>query len=641
MSSTPPDSDRPREERERRDRIAAPHAPGSLDDRRTAEGFEIQDLAVAYAGVSGVTPVVGGVSLRARPGRITGVAGESGSGKTTAVLSAIAYLPPGARRLGGAVRLHGQSILDLEPVVLRRLWASEISYVAQDAGAALNPARRIGSQLEEILTCDRGLTRDAARCRATELLGAVRMPDPSGARRRYPHEFSGGQLQRIAIAMALAPEPRLIIFDEPTTGLDVTTAAEVIAMLSELIRERQLAAIYISHDLALLAAIADDLVVFYAGEVVESGPTPDVIAGPRHPYTRALLDALPSVRRALRPQGIPGFPPGRVVVDHCGFASRCSYVEARCRGEHPALVAVQPGRLVRCVRARELGPLPSGAASILQPAQERQGGPLLEVAGLVCEYGHGAGRVVAVDGVSLEVREREVVALVGESGSGKSTIGRAITGLLVPRAGTLRWRGEALPASERRTPAQHREIQIIFQNPDSSLNPRHTVGQLIGRAVALFREDVPPKARGDLIADALREVQLDPALMSRYPHQLSGGQKQRVAMARAFVARPRLVVCDEIISGQDVSVQATILELVRTMQREHETALLFISHDLAAVRSIAQYVYVLQGGRVQEHAATERLFATPAAAYTRRLLAAVLEPEASRGDGETRTHGSD
>jgi peptide/nickel transport system ATP-binding protein len=629
MYPIPPDSERPTGERVRH--TTAAHAAGVGGDQAPPEGFEIQDLAVAYAEGGGYTSVVGGVSLQARPGRITGVAGESGSGKTTAVLSAIAYLPPGARRLEGEARLDGQSIFELEPVARRRLWASAISYVAQDAGAALNPARRIGSQLEEILTCNRGLTRQAARYRATELLGAVRMPEPAGARRRYPHEFSGGQLQRIAIAMALASEPRAIIFDEPTTGLDVTTAAEVIAMLSGLIRERRLAAIYISHDLALLAAIADELVVFYAGEVVESGPTRDVIAGPRHPYTRALLDALPSVRRALRPRGIPGLPPGRVVVDDCGFASRCSYVEARCRGKHPALLAVQPERRVRCVRAPDLGPLPSAAASILQPAQVRQGVPVLEVAGLVCDYGHGAGRVIAVDGVSLEVREREVVALVGESGSGKSTIGRAITGLLVPRAGTLRWRGDALPASGRRTPAQHREIQIIFQNPDSSLNPRHTVGQLIGRAVALFREDVPAKTRGEFIANALREVQLDPALMSRYPHQLSGGQKQRVAMARAFVARPRLVICDEIISGQDVSVQATILELVRTMQREHETALLFISHDLAAVRSIAQYVYVLQGGRVQEHAATERLFAAPAAAYTRRLLAAVLEPEASRG----------
>jgi peptide/nickel transport system ATP-binding protein len=595
-----------------------------------AEGFEVRDLTVAYAGSGGLMPVVEGVNLWARPGRITGLAGESGSGKTTAALSAIAYLPAGATRLRGDAFLDGQSLLALDASARRRLWASEISYVAQDAGPALNPARRVGAQLGEILTVNGGLSRAAARRRAVELLEAVRLPDAPSALRRYPHELSGGQLQRIAIAMALASEPRVIIFDEPTTGLDVTTAAEVIAMLNALIRDRGLAAIYISHDLALLATISDELAVFYAGEVVENGPTQEVLRAPRHPYTRALLDALPSARRALRPRGIPGLPPGQVVLDHCGFTSRCSYAEPRCSQEHPALLPLAPAQFVRCLRAEALGALPSEAAPILQPTREREGALLLEAAGLVCVYGEGRGRVVAVDRVSLDVREREVVGLVGESGSGKSTIGRAIMGLVSPRAGTLQWRGEALPPHRARTAAQHREIQIIFQNPDSSLNPRHTVGELIGRAVALFRTEVPGPARRDLIADALREVQLDPGLMSRYPHQLSGGQKQRVAMARAFVARPRLVICDEIISGQDVSVQATILELVRRMQREHETALLFISHDLAAVRAIAQYVYVLQGGRVQEHAATEQLFETPAAEYTRRLLTAVLEPDAPR-----------
>jgi peptide/nickel transport system ATP-binding protein len=292
---------------------------------------------------------------------------------------------------------------------------------------------------------------------------------------------------------------------------------------------------------------------------------------------------------------------------------------------------VGPDRLVRCVRASELGALPSAAARIAEPVGRRHGSPLLGVDGLVCDYGEGPGKITAVNGVSLTVHPGEVVALVGESGSGKSTIGRAVMGLLRPRAGAIRWEGLRLPPAEERTRAQHRDLQIIFQNPDSSLNPRHTVGRLMARAVSLFRDDAPRPSWPDVIAEALREVQLDPALASRYPHQLSGGQKQRVAMARAFVARPRLVVCDEIISGQDVSVQATILELVRTLQRDHGTALLFISHDLAAVRSIAQYVYVLQGGRVQEDGPTERLFRAPRAEYTRRLLGAVLEPDTEDG----------
>lgn len=596
-----------------------------------AAGFEIRELGVAYGTADVHTPVVSGATLHVRPGQITGLAGESGSGKTTAALTAIGYLPPGAVRLSGEAFLAGRPILSLNRADLRREWAANISYVAQDAAAALNPARRIGGQLEEILTVNLGLSGETVRRKAVELLEAVSLPNPEKALRRYPHEFSGGQLQRIAIAMAIASDPKLIIFDEPTTGLDVTTHAEVIGMLNRLIHGRRIAAIYISHDLALLAAISDELVIFYAGEVVESGPTKELLRAPRHPYTRALLDALPSVRRDLRPRGIAGLPPGQVVRDACGFAKRCSHAEEECSADHPPLRAVAPGRLIRCVRAEQLGALPSETAQILDRPRERVGEPVLQVDDLVCVYGRGADRIVAVDGVTLEIREREVIGLVGESGSGKSTIGRAIVGLLRPESGTIRWRGQTLPPGAQRTGAQHREIQIIFQNPDSSLNPRQTVGQLVGRAVALFRADVPKEARPEVVADALREVQVDPAMATRYPHQLSGGQKQRVAMARAFVARPRMVICDEIISGQDVSVQAAILELMRTMQRDYETTLLFISHDLAAVRSIAQYVYVLQDGRLQEEGPTERLFEAPEAAYTRRLLASVLEPEGTNG----------
>jgi peptide/nickel transport system ATP-binding protein len=575
---------------------------------------------------------VGGATFQARPGRIVGLAGESGSGKTTACLAAIGYLPPAATLLGGESVFNGNSLLDLDAKALRRLWARDIGYVGQDAAVALNPARRVGSQLTEILKVNVGMSRTEAHERALELLEAVHLPGGTRMLRRYPHELSGGQLQRVAIALAIATNPRLIIFDEPTTGLDVITQADVLRTLDELVRTRRLAAIYISHDLALLAAISDELVIFYAGEVVESGPTKVLLAAPRHPYTRALLDALPSARRALRPRGIDGLPPGRFVPDACAFSSRCPYVAVQCTSAHPDLEPLDSDRLVRCFRSGELGVLPSRAASLVGRGSERRGSVLLEIRDLVCTYGKPPEEVRAVDRVSLRIHEGEVVGLVGETGSGKSTIGRAIVGLVPPRGGTIKWAGRPLPEARARPKELFRQIQIVFQNPETSLNPRHTVGQLIERAVALFRDDVAPRQRAAIIADALREVQLDPALARRYPHQLSGGQKQRVAIARAFVVRPRLVICDEIISGLDVSVQATILELVRQMQMEHGTALLFISHDLAAVRSIAEWVYVIRDGHLEEEGPTERLFEAPTAAYTRRLLSAVFESEGTGGE---------
>ena len=482
-----------------------------------------------------------------RPGRITGLAGESGSGKTTVALTAIGYLPAGATLLGGAAVLAGRSILSLSRTDLRRSGQRhQLRGSGRGRGAQPRSRRRLASRRnpDDQPGPIKGRRSPA---RAIELLEAVSLPSPEQALRRYPHQFSGGQLQRVAIAMAIASDPKLIVFDEPTTGLDVTTHAEVIAMLNRLIRERDLAAIYISHDLALLAAISDELVILYAGEVVESGPTKELLRAPRHPYTRALLDSLPSARRNLRPRGIAGLPPGHVVPDACGFAARCPHAEPECTSEHPALRTIGPERIVRCVRAEQLGVLPSEAARLVERPRERVGDPALQIDDLVCVYGRGADRVLAVDGVSMEIREREVVGLVGESGSGKSTIGRAIVGLLRPQSGAIRWRGQPLPQGAHRSQLQHREIQIIFQNPDLSLNPRQTVGQLVGRAAALFRTDVPRASWPDLVASALREVQLDPDLMSRYPHQISGGQKQRVAMARALIARPRLVICDEII----------------------------------------------------------------------------------------------
>ena len=603
---------------------------GSEPGRATRDRFIVRDLGVGFRTESGIVPVVSGVSLEASPGKIIGVAGESGSGKTTAVLAAIGYQPPSAVHLSGEARLGDAAISTLSPEARRQLWARRISYVAQDAAGSLNPAFRIGTLLHEILEVNAKLSPEEARARARALLTAVRLPDPNAMLDRYPHQCSGGQLQRIAIAMAIACDPDVIVCDEPTTGLDVTTQAEVIQMLTELIRSQRMAAIYISHDLALLGTIADELAIFYAGEIVEIGPTAEVLREPRHPYTRRLLDAIPSARRRTTPVGLAGFPPGRVIAESCPFAPRCPWAIDVCRSAHPELLPTGHGdHLTRCHRSRELGPMrSSGAVRTLDDGRkaEQVGAALLQIRDLTCSYGRGAARVEAVRGVSLDIGAGEVVALVGESGSGKSTIGRAIVGLVPIERGEIRLDGAPLDPRGRRTPEQARAIQIIFQNPDSSLNPRHTVGTLIGRSLELFRPDIPRRERPAQIAEALAEVRLDPGLQDRYPHQLSGGQKQRVAIARAFIARPRLVICDEIVSGQDVSVQAAILELVRAMQERYQTALVFISHDLAVVRSIAQRLYVIQRGQIVESGPAEQVFERPQAAYTQALLASVLEP---------------
>jgi peptide/nickel transport system ATP-binding protein len=595
------------------------------------DDFTVHGLRVGYRTEANITPVVSDVSFTVSPGQILGVAGESGSGKTTAVLASIGYQAGSAIRLSGSAALGDTLICDLPLSERRELWSRRISYVAQEAANSLNPAFRIGTQLIEVLEVNANLTRDEARIRARELLQAVRLAQPDAMLRRYPHQCSGGQLQRVAIAIAIACDPALIICDEPTTGLDVTTQAEVVQMLVELIRSRKMAAIYISHDLALLGTVADTLAIFYAGEIVEIGATRDVLEHPQHPYTRALLSALPSARRATTPRGLPGFPPGRVVNDSCAFAARCSAVIAQCTTEHPDLqpLTTLGTHHVRCWRTGDLSQEEPDALKIpaARPPLTAQTLPLLDIQGIHCSYGRGQSRVHAVRGVTLQIAPGDVLALVGESGSGKSTIGRAIVGLLPIDSGTITFAGTRLDPNGKRSTEQTRAIQIIFQNPDSSLNPRHTVKSLIERSFELFRPDVPRNERQAAVDAVLREVRLDPAVGSRYPHQLSGGQKQRVAIARAFAAQPKLVVCDEIVSGQDVSVQASILELVRSMQEQYGTALLFISHDLAVVRSIAQHVAVIQHGRIVESGPTELVFSSPGAPYSRRLLASVMEPE--------------
>jgi peptide/nickel transport system ATP-binding protein len=580
------------------------------------------------------TPVVLDVSLRLTRGRVLGLAGESGCGKSTTALAAIGYRPPGSRVCAGTAQFNDVDLLALAPDALRRIWGRRIAYVAQNASTALNPAVTIDHQLAQPLRTHLGLRGGAVRERQLTLLDAVAIDEPASALPRFPHQFSGGQQQRLAIALAIACQPEVLILDEPTTGLDVTTQARISGLLRTLVREAGMASLYVSHDLALLGTLADEVAVMYAGQIVEKGPASTVLGRPRHPYVRALMAAVPSAHERRQVVGIPGRPPARVVVGSCAFAPRCDQVVDACWSTSVPVIPVPPDQSVRCLRPEATTARPRRTAAERATTPE-PATPLLDVEHLSCAYIDAPS--AAVRDVSFSVRRGETVGIVGESGSGKSTLLRAIAGLHPWRAGVVRFEG--LPLAKAATDRPRRvagRMPIVFQNPDSSLNPRHTVLESVRRPIRLFRDDVPPGRERDAVADLLEAVKLPGSILNRYPSQLSGGQKQRVAIARAFAARPALLLCDEITSSLDVSVQATIIELVAELSTELGTAVVFVSHDLAVVRTIATRALVMRSGEIHEEGPTERLFTSPRHAYTRDLIGAIPRlPHATREDPAT------
>lgn len=589
--------------------------------------LEVENLTVGFRHQKDVAVVVKDLSFSLREGRILGLAGESGCGKSTSVLTAIGYPIPNSVRISGTARFKGVDLLRAPISALRAMWGRDISYVAQDATQALSPLMKIDAQLAEPLRLHLGMRGVAIERRSVELLEDVGIPEPDHALHRYPHQFSGGQQQRIALAIAMACNPKILVLDEPTTGLDVTTQAQIVTLISRLVAESGMAAISISHDLALLATICHEIAIMYAGEVVESGPATDLYSTPRHPYSAALIDAVPRVEESMLVVGIPGVPPQRAAEARCAFSDRCRFTQPRCEQRHPQLVQLSRDRTVRCVRTSDLGIISSRrtptAASVNGRADDRL---LLRVSDLRCGY-RGRHGTAAVDGISIDVKYGETVALVGESGSGKSTALRAIAGIHIPDAGIIEFAGTRLPsrAVDRKRPVRRR-LQIVFQDPHSSLNPRHQVGAIILRPLQLFRSDLTSTGRRVRMLQLLADVRLDADVANRYPHQLSGGQKQRVALARAFAADPTLILCDEVVSALDVSVQASILELLVHLSAENRTSLLFVTHDLAVVHSIASHVYVMKSGRIVESGPTEQVFTSAQSPYTRALLAAVPRP---------------
>ncbi|RUW64176.1 ABC transporter ATP-binding protein [Mesorhizobium sp. M7A.F.Ca.US.008.03.1.1] len=609
---------------------------------KAENALELTDLSVAYRVAGRNRAVLRNLSLTIGQGEAYGLVGESGCGKSTVALTVVRYLPRNGSITGGAISLDDQDVMKLDAEALRRARAESVSMVYQDPGKALNPSIRVGRQLTEIFELG-GVSGQAATERAIAMLNRVRISDPTSVMQRYPHQLSGGMQQRVAIAMALANDPSMLILDEPTTGLDATVEAEVLDLIAQLRQELSASILFISHNLAVVSNMCDRVGVLYAGMLVEEGPTDVVFNDPRHPYTVALLRCLPRGGQR-KDQGrldtIPGFLPGiGVDIKGCAFADRCALADDRCRSELPPLYDLG-GRLSRCFHHDKAQALPRATPSDVAPAPKAAAAPVLRVAGLNKTYASHGHALRAVKDVSLDLRPGETLGLVGESGSGKTTFARLLLGLVPPDAGgTIELEGKALaPRLENRSDDQIKAMQIVFQNPDSALNRSHSIRHLIGRALKRLA-GLSGKALEARLNDLVRSVRLTDRHLAVKPRQLSGGLKQRVAIARAFAGDPRIVVCDEPTSALDVSVQAAILNLLADLQSKEDVSYIFISHDLAVVRYLSDKIAVLYLGRIMELGPSEDVFSGPHHPYTEALLSAVpkldqTETARIRLDGE-------
>jgi peptide/nickel transport system ATP-binding protein len=594
----------------------------------TAPALEVRDLEVDYR-VRGVwREVLRGISFTVERGGSYGLVGESGCGKSTAALAAIRYLPRNGRVRSGSIRVSGQDVLALRGPDLRRYRGEVVSMVYQNPGTALNPSIRVGKQLAEVFTA-RGTGNDEARDRSLAMLRQVQIADPASVMERYPHQLSGGMQQRVVIAMALGVDPALLILDEPTTGLDATVEAEVLDLISNLQADFHTAVLFISHNLGVIRKMCSRVGVLYAGEMVEEGGAEQVLHDPRHPYTVGLLRCIPrgGVRKDHgRLDTIPGYlPPIGADLPGCVFADRCALAEDICHAEKPESFPVGPGHISRCFFHERAQELPRAMAADLEGAGkvDRRGEPLIDIDDLGKIFRQHNVDVHALGGVSAVIWPGETLGLVGESGCGKTTFARALLGIVEPTKGSVGLDGRELaPTLAKRTREDVRALQIVFQNPDSALNRRHTVRRILRRSLKQLAH-ITGKPADERIRVLSAAVRLPDRAILQRPAQLSGGQKQRVAIARAFAGEPRLVVCDEPTSALDVSVQAAILNLLVELQTERHTAYLFISHDLGVVRYLADRIAVLYLGRLMELGTAEVVFGGPHHPYTEALLSAV------------------
>ena len=619
--------------------LAAPPPTGNAVE--TDSALEVSHLDVCFSVRGTDRQVLRDVSFEIGRQESFGLVGESGCGKSTTALAITRYLARNGRVAGGFISVNGQDVGSLSSEGLRRLRARTISMVYQEPGRALNPSIRVGRQLAEVYEIS-GVAKREAMDRAEKALGTVQISDPGRVMRAYPHQLSGGMLQRVIIAMALAAEPSLLILDEPTTALDATVEAEVLELVASLRQEFRTSVLFISHNLAVIAKMCDRVGVMYAGEIVEQGPAREIFDQPRHPYTVGLLRCVP--RRGHRKDHgrldtIPGFLPAPGTTETgCIFVARCVIATERCRLEAPPMYEVNASRMSRChyfERAPELPRTTPEEVAEQSTGQsfEHFAEPVMRLRGVSKTFGSHGEKVRALVGVDLDLFRGETLGLVGESGCGKTTLARVLMGLTPADEGSvIEMDNEPVaPTVSRRTREHLRAMQIVFQNPDSALNRRHSVRRIIGRNLTKLT-GLPRAKREERLLEIVRSVRLEERHLPLRPAQLSGGLKQRVAIARAFAGSPKVLVCDEPTSALDVSVQAAILNLLADMQSREHITFVFISHDLGVVRYLSDRIAVLYLGRVVEYGGAETVFSGTHHPYTEALLSAVPTLDGTKRD---------
>jgi peptide/nickel transport system ATP-binding protein len=613
------------------ERTPSPTAAGTDDLLR------VDNLKTYFFSEGTTVRAVDGISYSVRRGEVLGVVGESGSGKSVSGLSLMRLIdsPPG-RILDGSIEFDGQDILQLSEREMRSIRGNQISMIFQEPLTSLNPVYTIGNQMIEPLTLHQGMTSAQAWERAEEMLRLVGVPSPGERLKAYPHQLSGGMRQRVMIAMALSCNPKLLIADEPTTALDVSIQAQILELMRELQRDLGTSMIFITHDLGVVSEMCDRVNVMYGGRIVEQADVKRLFDRPTHPYTWGLLDCLPRFEDALgsRLTPIVGQPPNLAHLPAgCKFHPRCPYAWDKCFQEEPPLFDTGDGQVSRCW-LYEKGQ-PGTNARVIQEREitetvEKDKAPLLEVRGLQTYFPIRRGLlqrkiadVQAVDGIDLDVLRGETVGLVGESGCGKSTAGRTIIRLIDPTAGSIVYDGTDISTlSEKQVRPFRRRMQIVFQDPFSSLNPRRTVGSIIGQPLQIHglanRNNVSEKVKS-----ILERVGLNPSHANRYPHEFSGGQRQRIGIARAIAAEPDFIVADEPVSALDVSIQAQIINLMQDLQEELGLSYIFIAHDLSVVRAVSDRIAVMYLGKIVELAENLEFYENPLHPYTQSLISAV------------------